>query len=306
MASALALITLQLTACMAGYQRAGKGDGSSSGAAASSPRSIPRIQSLQNSIAPGPTKLATWILNFAHRGASATRAEHTLDAYQTALVQGADYLEIDVHGTRDGHLVIVHDASLKRTTGEDRLVRELSLEEIRAVDPNVLTIQQVFEAFPTAPINIEIKQKEPSISATLAEAIRATGREKLVIVSSGSADAIREFRRASQGHVATGAAMSEVLGVYGNYLFGLQLKRPVPFEALQIPYWSIAGIDLSTPEFIAYAHEHALEVHYWTVDEASEMERLIQAGADGIMTNRPDVLAGVIAGLSTTERADSL
>ncbi|MCR9142833.1 MAG: hypothetical protein NXI24_11320 [bacterium] len=289
----LSLTALQLTACIAGYQR-----GASAGAAHSAQLDGTTQDSVRRKI-PGRDDagkgVGDRVLNFAHRGASAYVAEHTLEAYRTALAQGADYLEVDVHGTGDGELVLIHDASLERTAGEDQLVRDLSLTEIRAIDPEILTVQQLFAAFPDTPINIEIKQREPSIAAQLAAALRAAEREELVIVSSGSGDAIEEFRAASAGRVATGAALSEVLGVYGNYLFDLDLDTPIPFDALQVPYRSILGIDLSTPEFIAYAHAHDLEIHYWTVDEAPEMERLIQAGANGIMTNRPDILSNVLA-----------
>ncbi len=288
----LSFFGLQLTACIAGYQRNG-GPSVGSAAALETSRSIPG----RDAGAAGSERRDR-VLNFAHRGASAYVAEHTLEAYQAALSQGADYLEVDVHGTRDGELILIHDASLERTAGEDSLVRELRLAEIRAIDPAVLTVQQLFDAFPNTPINIEIKQREPSIASQLAEAVRAADRESRVIVSSGSGDAIEEFRAASAGRVATGAALTEVLGVYGNYLFGLRLDEPLPFDALQVPYKSLAGIDLSTQEFIAYAQDHGLEIHFWTVDEAPEMERLIRAGANGIMTNRPDVLAGVISSMS--------
>ncbi|MEQ9366029.1 MAG: glycerophosphodiester phosphodiesterase family protein [Leptospirales bacterium] len=297
-ALALSLTTLQLTACIAGYQR------QQAGSAASVPRPIPgrlavapEVES-RNATSGSSAEYRRRILNFAHRGASAYIAEHTLGAYRTAISQGADYLEVDVHGSRDGALVLVHDASLKRTTGANQMIRDLTLREIHAIDPNILTVQQLFAAFPATPINIEIKQREPSIAAELAGAIRAAERENLVIVSSGSSESIAEFRSASGGRVATGAALTEVLGVYGNYLFGLGLEAPLAFDALQVPYQSIAGIDLSTPEFIAYARKHELEVHFWTVDEASEMERLILAGANGIMTNRPDILTGVLRSLS--------
>ena len=241
-------------------------------------------------------------LNFAHRGASAYQAEHTLAAYRAALTQGADFLELDVHGSRDGKLVVVHDANLKRTAGADQAVRDLDLAEIRAIAPEIQTLEQVFAAFPGVPINIEIKQREPSIAAELARLIQSHKRESQVIVSSGSNAAIDEFRAASAGRVATGAALGEVLGVYGNYLIGRNLEHPLPFDALQIPYWTLAGIDLTTPEFIAYAHAQNLAVHFWTVDDPHEMERLIKSGADGIMTNRPDVLRDVLRRISIPEQ----
>ena len=93
-----------------------------------------------------------------------------------------------------------------------------------------------------------------------------------------------------------------MLGVYGTYLIGRNLEHPLPFDALQIPYWTLAGIDLTTPEFIAYAHAQNLAVHFWTVDDPHEMERLIKSGADGIMTNRPDVLRDVLRRISIPEQ----
>lgn len=243
---------------------------------------------------PRPILRTEHIYNFAHRGASAYQAEHSIDAYRLALSQGADVLEIDVHGTRDGVLVVLHDPDLNRTTGQDRLIREIDLAKLRELAPGVLTLTGVFAAFPATPINIEIKQSEPSISAAVATAIRANRREDLVIVSSGNDQVIREFREASDGRVATGAAFGEALGFYVNCMLDVPARQPLPFDALQIPHEALAGIDLTTPEFVACAHRHGLAVHYWTVDETIEMERLLNAGADGIMTNRPDVLARVL------------
>lgn len=233
-------------------------------------------------------------VNFAHRGASAYQAEHSLTAFRTALTQGADILEIDLHRTNDGHLIILHDESLERTTGQDQLARDLSLAAIQAIDPGILTLPALFAAFPTTPINIEIKQKEPSIAADLAQAIRTANREASVIVSSGSGTAIAEFRAASGGQIATGAALGEVLGFYFDYLFGFEVEADLPFDALQVPAFSLAGVDLSTPEFISFAQSHGLLLHFWTIDERAEMDRLIAAGADGIMTNRPDLLRAAI------------
>jgi len=118
---------------------------------------------------------------FAHRGASGAVPENTIEAFETALREGAEILELDVHGTRDGHVVVIHDATLERTTDGSGPVREHTLEEILRLDAGyrfesepgeypfrgkglrIPTLADVLERFPDTPLNIEVKQLDPPI-----------------------------------------------------------------------------------------------------------------------------------------------
>jgi glycerophosphoryl diester phosphodiesterase len=112
-------------------------------------------------------------------------------------------------------------------------------------------------------------------------------------VASGHEAVLAEFRRATGGRVATSASTAEALGYYFCYL----MKRPcaTPYSALQLP--TLGWLGITGAEFITEAHERGLAVHFWTVDDPDRMQVLLAAGADGIMTNRPDVLAPLLAGL---------
>ena len=251
------------------------------------------VRTADQPIAPG-TRARGDILNFAHRGASVDHDEHTFAAYYAAVQQGADFLELDVRSTADGTIIILHDANLERTTGIEQDVTTIDFAELRRLAPGIPTLAEVFQAFPRTPINIEIKQEEPPMAATLADMIREYRREDLVIVSSGSDEVIASFRKASQGRVATGAALGEALSLYFAFWFGSESREILPYDVLQIPYGSLAFVEPADPEFIRYAQARGLHVHFWTVDDPEVMERLIGAGADGIMTNRPEILQNIL------------
>jgi glycerophosphoryl diester phosphodiesterase len=234
------------------------------------------------------------VLDIAHRGASQLAPEHSIAAYELALEQGAHVLELDLRLLRDGELVVAHDRTLKRTLGLDAAFSELSLAELERIagSRTPLRLDQVFSHFPTARFNLELKDETLEGPVALAAAIvrgRAQGR---VLVASSHRAALEEFRRLTSGQVATSAAAEEAL----DYFFCYLMKRacPTPYSALQLP--ALGWLGLTSSAFIEGAHERGLCVHFWTVDDAERMRALIAAGADGVMTNRPDVLARVLQG----------
>jgi glycerophosphoryl diester phosphodiesterase len=235
------------------------------------------------------------VLNIAHRGASSVAPEHTLEAYALALAQGADVLELDVHATKDGVLVVAHDADLERTVGSRALIAELDWQELvtRAGERAPLKLDQVFQRFQEAHFNLELKPERDDVAIALARAINQHALADRVIVASFHADTLAAFRRASGGTVATSAAMSESVSFLLCYL--MQRRCQVPFDLLQLParfpYW------LGTEPFNRFVHEQGLKVQYWTIDDPVLMRTLIEAGADGIMTNRPERLSSVLTSL---------
>jgi glycerophosphoryl diester phosphodiesterase len=253
--------------------------------------------------------------NMAHRGASVCAPENTLAAFELAVQQGADWLELDVHKTRDGVIVILHDDSLARTTGIEADVRHLtyaelqkvnaagafqsdcipaeSVQRFRAANLRVPTLAEVFARFPDQRVNIEIKQNEPSIEADLLRVIDAAGSADRVIVAAVKTETIRRFREASGGRIATSASMGETTRLYACYLSGLSCRPD--YDLLQLPAKPFLGVDLSGADFIAYARRrYALQAHYWTVNDEAEMRRLLENGADGIMSDYPDRLTRVL------------
>jgi len=233
------------------------------------------------------------VLNMAHRGASRQAPEHSLAAYELALAQGADVLELDLRATRDGVLVVAHDASLERTLGMAKRWDELSWDEVEAVagERAPQRLLDVLARFPAVRFNLELKDEKPEVARALAELLAERGAQGRVLVASTHTQMLLEFRRASQGAVATSAATREALHFYVCYLLGRSCETP--YVALQLPPLSLLGI--TRPAFIEHAHRVGLAVHFWTIDEPSQQRALIDAGADGIMTNRPDRLAQSLA-----------
>jgi glycerophosphoryl diester phosphodiesterase len=225
------------------------------------------------------------VLNIAHRGAAGHGQENTLAAFHQALALGADVLELDVHPTRDGRLVVVHDAA---PAGVGADVASLPLGELRRRRPDIPTLEEVFRAFPGRRINIELKRDEPDMTAALAGLIATYRRHDSVLVAASSHGVLRAFRARTGGRVATSASAREVA------LFSLCWATRIPcrpaYAALQVPVF----LHTDLPSFIAFAHRHGLAVHYWTVNREDDMERLVRAGADGLISDHPERVRKVL------------
>lgn len=247
---------------------------------------------------PARAFLAGGPLVFAHRGASAVAGEHTMRSYRRALADGADVLELDVHLTRDGQMVVAHDRDLGRSHDVALAIAEHDLAALRGAisarhptaDPAELlpTLDQVMDAFPTARLNIELKADREALADAVAAAIARRGLEDRALVASFHGDALRRFRRASGGKVATSASPGEAARFLLCYLVEVPCRPD--YEALQLPprlRRSWPRVELGSAAFLDFAHRHGLEVHYWTIDDEAEMARLLANGADGLMTNDP-------------------
>jgi glycerophosphoryl diester phosphodiesterase len=228
------------------------------------------------------------VLNIAHRGASKLAPEHSLAAYALALAQGADVLELDLRLTRDAALVVAHDRTLERTLGVTSTIADLTLAELEGVGGSraPLRLEQVFDHFPEARFNLELKDDSPAAAQALARLLRERRVTERVLVASAHRQVLAELRAASAGEVTTSASTEEAL----EYYFCQLMKRtcPAPYSALQLP--PLGWLGITSAAFVQRVHERGLLVHYWTVDDPARMRQLLEAGADGIMTNRPDVL----------------
>lgn len=262
-----------------------------------------------------------WPVNFAHRGASARAPENTLEAFRIAAEDGAGGLETDVHMTIDGRVVAIHDDSVDRTTNGTGLVREMTLLELQGLDAGyrftpdrgstqpyrgrgvrVPEIREVLREFPGLAVNIEIKEEQPGVEEALLRVIEEEGAWDRVLVVSGKAQPVVRFRKVAGGRVRTGASAREI--ALFHYLSRLRLEgllRP-PYDALQVPT-EYRGTPLVTPRFVKAAHERGVRVDVWTIDDPGEMNRLLDLGADTVMTNRPDTLEEVLRIRTETFRA---
>jgi glycerophosphoryl diester phosphodiesterase len=253
-----------------------------------------------------------WPVNLAHRGASALAPENTIEAFRLAVETGAGGLELDVHLTRDGHIVVIHDATVDRTTSGTGAVSEMTLDELRSLDAGhnfspeggptrpyrgrhvrVPTLEEVLEGFPVVAVNIDIKAGTPGIEEKVLGVLREANALGRALVVSTSHDIVKRFRKVSGGHVSTGASRWEIGVFYVSSRFRLErLVRPA-YDALQVPL-KHRGIPVVTPRFVRAAHARGVRVDAWTINQAEEMRRLLDLGVDVIMTDRPGTLAEVL------------
>jgi glycerophosphoryl diester phosphodiesterase len=250
-------------------------------------------------------------LFFAHRGGSALAPENTIPAFENGLALGADALELDVHYTRDGEIVVFHDETLERTTDGSGPISARTLDELRRLDAayhftpdsgatypwrgkgvTIPTLAEVFERFPGVRINIEIKVGDEAGDRRFAALLRDRGWEERAMVGSFDGATISRFREISAGRVATSASSPEVRNFLLRALFRATRRMRPDYDALQVPE-TYRGIRVVSPTSIRLAHELGLDVHVWTVDARADMERLLDWGVDGVMSDRPDTLAEV-------------
>ena len=246
-------------------------------------------------------------LVIAHRGGAALRPENTLEAFAHAAALGADVLEMDVRATADGAIVVIHDATLERTTDGRGPVSSLTLAELRKLDAGyrwtvdagrtypfrgrgvrVPALTEVFERFPEARVNIEIKPAEPAFAGSLCASIRRSRRAHYVLVASMSEQALEAFRDACP-EVATSMGPREARTFFLAHLARLTAATSPRAAALQIPY-RLGDTVLPGAGLVAAARGRNLRLHAWTVNDEERLRQLIAMGVDGIITDRPDLL----------------
>ena len=253
-----------------------------------------------------------WPAILAHRGASARAPENTLEAFRLAVEEGAGGLELDVHATRDGEIVVIHDATVNRTTDGSGAVAGMTLGELRRLDAGyrfspdggrtfpyrgrgveIPTLAEVYEEFPDAHVNVAIKEARAGAQEAVMRVVRDAAAEARTLVASIDHAVVRRFRRVSGGRIPTGASRREIAAFYLLSRARLEaLARPA-YDAFQVPV-EHKGITLVTPRFLEAAHSRGARVDVWTINDAAEMRRLWDLGVDGVMTDRPGVLASLL------------
>ncbi|WP_240617474.1 glycerophosphodiester phosphodiesterase [Nocardioides speluncae] len=239
-------------------------------------------------------------LAFAHRGGAfhpeIEGMENTLAAFRHAVELGYEYLETDVHVTRDGVLLAFHDDVLDRVTDRKGPVADLTYGEVQSAliggREAVPTLAALFDEFPKARFNIDLKSAG-SVPA-LARFIEARNAHDRVLVASFSATRLREFRRLTQRRVATSAHPLEiaVFVLVPSARLARRLTRG-RVAALQIPHRA-RGLTVASARLVRRANEAGAHVHVWTIDDPDEMQVLLDRGVDGLMTDRTDILKAVL------------
>lgn len=237
----------------------------------------------------------------AHRGGGAEVAENTAEAAAHAAGLGV-VMETDARLTADGEVVLFHDADLGRTTGGEGDVEEMTWEQVGALSVegggSPARLVDVLASHSHLRLNVDAKTDE--VVDPLIGVLSDSGASARACVASFSGDRLQRVRAALP--VATSLAPSEIGRLRLASTLPGPLRRklaatvPGPDDgavAVQVPEL-YRGLPLVTPRFIAVAHDHGLQVHVWTVDERADMERLLDLGVDGIITDRPTVLIEVL------------
>ncbi|QHJ70865.1 glycerophosphodiester phosphodiesterase [Planococcus halotolerans] len=252
----------------------------------------------------------------AHRGGSLLAPENTMAAFKKAASFGVDGFEIDIRLTSDEELIVFHDEFVDRTTDGAGKVSDLTLEKLRTFDlgyhfedlegensyrganEKVVTLRELLEEFPEMYINIDMKDSPETYEGSLMPSklwrlIESAGAEDRVGVTSFYDEQIDRFNLYAQNRVAVGAGENEIKKAYAafNSQFG-HLYKPRA-DMLQIPIRS-SVFNLVSPRFIAFLGELNIPVHYWTINDPEAMRALIDAGAKGIITDRPDLAVEII------------
>jgi glycerophosphoryl diester phosphodiesterase len=244
---------------------------------------------------------------FAHRGGCDLGPENTIAAFDLGMAAKADGLELDVHLSADGVVVVHHDTTLDRTTNASGPVAAKKADELARVDAGyrferggafpfrgqgigVPALADVLQRYRGVPTIIEIKVYTPAMGDAVAREIRRADALDYVCVA-GYGPASARAARAALPDVPASACHAEVrLALYRSWL--RWPVRRAPYHTYQVPECS-EGTRIVSSRFIRYAHQAALKVQVWTVDDETDMRRLLAWGVDGLISNRPDVAVRV-------------
>ncbi|HEY0254842.1 MAG TPA: glycerophosphodiester phosphodiesterase family protein [Kofleriaceae bacterium] len=240
---------------------------------------------------------------YAHRGASAEFPENTLPAFDRAIECGVDALEMDVHLSRDGQLIVAHDELATRTTGSALAWSALDLADAQRLDAGwgflakdgtrpfagkgiaVTTFDHVLATYRDVHINVDLKGD--SVDAMLALIEKHDARERVTLASFQTTTLVRVRRRGYTGETGLSSGEVALLAALPAIAW-----RALPFTgaAAQLPVKQ-GPLHFDRPAFIAKCHSLGLRLDFWVIDDPAEAARLLALGADGIMTNDPHAIA---------------
>jgi len=238
---------------------------------------------------------------FAHRGASAHAPENTLAAFELALAQGADGIELDAKLSADGHVVIIHDATVDRTTDRQGRVKDMSLAELRSLDAGgffaeqyhgekVPTLEEVFEALGKRMfVNVELTNYNTPgdyLVESVCMLVKKCGLQKQVLFSSFFASNLSKARGLLPEVPRGLLAFNGLFGAWARS-FGFAFGR---YQALH------PNLKDVTPQQVQRVHRLKRRVHVWTVNTAEDMRRLFNWDVDAIFTDDPQLALQVRGG----------
>ncbi|MGE3843293.1 MAG: glycerophosphodiester phosphodiesterase [Vicinamibacterales bacterium] len=248
-------------------------------------------------------------LVFAHRGGAALRPENTLAAFDHAVHLGVDGLELDVQMSRDGELVVIHDFAVDRTTDGTGSVAELTWTELAQLDAGhrfsdedgrwpyrgaglrLVRLDDVLERYRDTPLIVELKGASTDLAKAAVEKVRRAGALDRVCFG-GFHDVTLRAARECGGDVVTSGAREDIRRALWASLVGMAPPRS-GYQAFQVPERH-GDRPVVTPRFLRAAIRGGIPVQVWTVNDSASMYRLLEWGAQGIITDRPDVAVPLV------------
>ena len=251
----------------------------------------------------------------AHQGSSLELPPNTVEAFELALNQGADIIELDIWLTIDEEWVVVHDENLLKITGINKNVGELTLLEMNFLDAGygfyknntertnlsvkqykIPSLEKIFQTFSGERINIEIKDSKLSGLVSLIDLINEYKMSDNILIVSSHYSVIKKFRKMAPRQIVTAASRRDIIGsMYWSWLPLYEFK----FDAFQLPFYSktVGKYKMNHASWLKDKQEKQLEVHYYTLDETADIKQAILIGANGIITNKPKVVYDVLKNL---------
>jgi glycerophosphoryl diester phosphodiesterase len=233
---------------------------------------------------------------YGHRGASAREPENTLPAFERALADGANALELDIHRTADGHFVVAHDPDGLRTAGTAERIRELSLDRVRrwrlehrGRTATVPTLEEVLRAFPGVPTSIDLKPDAPQAVPELLELLDRCDAAATATLASFSTRVVNRIR--ALGYPGPTALTRPEVALL-RFLPAFVAQRHLRGHAAHVPLRS-GPVRLDVRSFLVRCRRLGLRADFWVVNDPQQAQRLFEAGATGIMTDDPASLAHV-------------
>jgi glycerophosphoryl diester phosphodiesterase len=219
------------------------------------------------------------MLRIGHRGARAYAPENTLASFKKAIEIGVNAIELDVRKTKDNHLIVIHDADVKRTTNKEGLVSELTLKEIQSLDAGggekIPTLEEALD-FLDKKVKVLIELKEAGVEEQVLKVVHQKGLEKNVVITSFLEEALRKVRELDKD-VETGL-------IYATH------KNPVKAALDLKANYLVALYRFMHTANVEKAHQNGLKVVVWTINKPEEVEAFVKKGVDGIASDKPDIL----------------
>jgi len=266
------------------------------------------------------------VISYAHQGGAWESPSSTLFAIRRALAAGATAIELDVHATADGELVVGHDETVDRTTNGSGTIASHTLAELKALDNaywfipgadvtpgrrdaeypyrgragddpdfRIATLREVLEEFPGVVLNLDIKQTAPVVvpyEESLAHMLTEYGRHDDVIVASFLDTATERFAAFAPNVAISAGTMATA--EFWRAVHSNEVPTASSVVAFQVPERQ-GDLVVVDEDFVAVAHRLGIAVHVWTINEPSAMERLVDLEVDGIISDVPSTLSAVLA-----------